>query len=347
MMAELEYHSYSRLKTYACPYRFHQHYIKGVPDVAGRAAQVGGELHRLIANSLAADNPKAKVGAPDPRDVVPPPPDVMLEAADLFAEWQMQEPLQGMTVLAIEWPVEIELPDMTMFRGRLDVVCDWHEMLVVYDWKSSRHMPSSLGNDPQLATYALLADREFGMGRAEGVLVRQYFTRFGRHLEAQVSSVGRSNVYCTLAEFAQRLGNADETVEWPAQPCESCTFCSLTCPLPPVVTRPPQLAADATLLAERAIMLDAQASAAKAALRAWCKEHGPVTAAGRIFQIHQSMQEKCGLSPRELVERFGDAAWGWLGVDHKRVGKGTPEDAGVMVQEPGRQTFTSRKADAE
>jgi len=342
-MAELEYLSYSRLTMYACPYRFQQHYLRGAPDVPGRAALLGGELHRLIAEQLSVENPTAKVGAPDPRDIVPPPPDVMTEAADMFADWQLQDPLAGMTVLAIEWPIEIELPDMSMFRGRLDVICEWHDMLVVWDWKSSRHMPASLGNDPQLATYALLAGHEAGLDHADEVLVRQYYTRFGRHLEAQVSSAGRSNVYATLAEFAQRLSDADPDVEWPAYPCESCTYCALTCPLPLAVIKPPQTVDDATWLAERAVALEAQASASKSALRAWCAQHGPITGAGRTFELHQSMQETCGLSPRELVERFGEAAWDWLTPDHKRIGKATPEDAGVMTKEPGQQSFTSRK----
>ncbi len=347
-MAQLDYLSYSRLDMYACEYRFQQHYLRGVPDVSGRAALLGGELHRLIAEALAAENPGVKVGARDPRDIVPPPPDVMAEAEDLVANWYMQDPLAGMTVLAIEWPIEIEFADLSTFRGRLDVVCEWQDMLVIYDWKSSRYMPQLLVYDAQMPTYALLADHEFGMGYSDTVLVRQHYTRFGRHLEAQVSGVGRSNVYATLAHFARELAAADDSVDWPARPCEACTYCALVCPLPLAIVKPPQNAAEATFLAERAVALESQSGAALAALRAWCKEHGAVTGAGRTWELHQSMQEKCGLSPRELVENFGDVAWDWLTPDHKRVGKSAPRGAGVQVmsEEPGRQTFTSRKAEA-
>ncbi len=344
-MTQLDHLSYSAVTMYACPYRFQAHKLRGVPDIPGRAALVGGELHRLIAASLHADHPDAKMGDPDPRDIVPAAPDVADEAANMFADWQLADPLAGMRVLAIEWPIEIEFADLTCFRGRLDVVCEWQDTLVIYDWKSARYMPASLGNSPQMPTYALLADHEFGMGYADEVLVRQYYTRYNRYLEAQVSSIGRSNVYTTLAHFAQELAAADDSQDWPARPCESCVYCALDCPLPPVVVKPPQSAAQATQQAGRAIALESQAGASKAALRPWCDEHGPVTAAGRTFQINQPVKQVSSLGPRELVERFGDKAWDWLGVDHKRVGRSTAEDARVMVEEVGRQSFTSRKAD--
>jgi len=340
-MAEIEHLSFSRLKAYACPYRFQKLYLEGVAEPVGDLAHIGGDVHRLIRDSLVADYPMAEVGEARPGDDLPPSPAVMDEAENLFAVWVEKFDMAGMDPIGVEVRAEALLDDMTPFRGYLDLACEWQGTLVIYDWKTSWHMPSSLGDDPQLATYAWLGIEKWPEYAGTDVLLRQYYARFGRYVEAQISPAGVSNVAFTLSRFAERLKAADASVAWPANPCEQCGFCRLTCPLVREIVRPPQDAQGAENLAGLASALSDQYDAARDALKVWCDEHGAVSAAGHTWSFVQNEQRYCPLTARQLYERFGDEAWALLEVGSVAV-KHPPEGLELATR-LGRATFTSHK----
>ena len=347
-MAEMNYLSYTRLKTYGCPFRFQKVYLEEVPDPSGEAALVGKELHRLIRDALIEDYPIVEVGEGRPGDDLPPMPEHIGAAEDLFAQWFDSFDMGGMDPIGIEVRAEGLLNDLTPFRGYLDLACDWQGMLVITDWKSSRWMPSSLDNDPQLGSYAWLASEKWPEYADRDILLRQYYVRFGRYLEAKITRVGRSNVYYTLSRFAERLKAADATTEWPAQPCDQCAYCILWCPLGGKVLRPPQLQIDAQLLAAQAFALGEQYGVARDALKVWCSAHGEVTAAGRTWGIQQSEKPSCPVNARELWDRYheqlGDDIWSYLSVTGA-VLKNPP--AGLEIgTRMGEARFSNRKAKA-
>jgi len=270
----------------------------------------------------------------------------MDEAEDLLARWHETFQIGDLEPLGIEVDLSETLDDMaTTFRGRLDLVADWKGTLVITDWKSNRWMPSSLSNTAQLASYAWLACEHWPEYADSNVLLRQWFVRWGRPLELQISPVGRSNVRETLSRFAREIREADAEREWPACPCEQCSWCGLTCPLSAELIRPPQTDAAAELLAGKATALDSQAGLAKALLRDWVAAHGPVTALGREWHMGQSEKLVAALTAREAVERYGDAAWAALSVDAKKLAKATQDEAAVRT-EIGSARFTSHKSDA-
>ena len=352
-MADIDHLSYTALREYACPYRFQRRRLHSAKEPAGRPADVGSEGHHLIAEILADDWPMAEHSPtlPSPagggsgrgRVELPPTPDVMDEAEDLVARWQDTFDLQGMTPIGIEVRAEALLDDLTPFVGYLDLALDWQGTLVIYDWKFSYHMPSSLGNDPQLASYAWLGVQKWPDYDGTTVLLRQCYPRFGgRYIEAQISPVGIRNAAYTLSRFAERLKAADASVDWPAKPCSQCGFCRLTCPLAQELVRPPQDAQAAQKLAGQAHCLSNQYGVAREALAEWCNEHGPVTAAGRTWDYVQNEQTYCPLSPRELYERYGEDALDMLEVSRK-VAKKPPEGLELETR-MGRATFKDKKA---
>jgi len=345
-MAELKYLSHTRLKTYGCPFRFQKVYLEGVADPAGEAASVGKELHRLIRNSLIEEYPMAEVGEGRPGDDLPPMPEQMDAAEDLLAQWVDTFEPGGMDPIGIEVRAEGILDDLTPFRGYLDLACDWQGMLVITDWKSSRWMPPRLANEPQLGSYAWLAAEKWPEYADGDILLRQFYVRFGRYLEAKISPVGRRNVYWTLSEFAKRLNGADTTVEWAAQPCDQCAYCSLRCPLGNALVRPPQTAEDARTLAAQAFALGEQYGVARDALKTWCSAHGDVTAAGRTWSIQQTEKPSCPLSAQQVWERYheqmGDDVWKYLSVTGALFK--TPPDGLEIGTRMGEARFSSRKA---
>jgi len=343
---EIKYLSHTRLKTYGCPFRFQKLYLEGASDPAGDAAAVGKELHRLIRNALADEHPIVEVGEGRHVDDLPPMPAQMDDAANLFDQWFDTFEMAGMDPIGIEVRAEGILDDLTPFKGYLDLACDWQGMLVIMDWKSSRWMPSGLDNEPQLASYAWLAGEKWPEYVEGNILLRQFYVRFGRYLEAKISPVGRRNVYWTLSRFAERLKSANASQEWEARPCDQCVYCSLRCPLGGRVVRPPQTTEDAESLAAQAFALGEQYSVARDALKAWCSTHGEVTAAGRTWGIQQSEKPRCPMNAQELWERYhtelGGGIWKYLSVSGAAV-KSPPEGLKLGTR-MGQAGFTSRKA---
>jgi hypothetical protein len=338
----IDYLSHSRLKAYGCPYRFQQLCIRNTEEPSGRAALVGREFHQLVAGHLADECELPPGTTPHDETGCSPLPDIMDEAEDLFSRWMDEFQSGGLTALGIEVACEAVLDDLTAFRGHIDYACDWQGMLVLYDWKTSRHMPTSLASDPQLASYAWLACEKWPEYAEGDVLLRQFYARFGRYLELKISPVGRRNVAYTLSRFAERLNAADPKAEWPASPCDQCAWCSLVCPLGWSTLRPPQTDEDAEKLAGQLYALECQHAAARDALRAWCDEHGPVEGAGRVYSINQGEKAYCPLSARDLFERYGETALDWL-VPGKALVDSPPDGLELRTKAmPAR--FSSKKA---
>ena len=340
----LEYLSVTRLKSYACPWRFQQLYVRKQKEPGSDAATLGSYVHRLIAEQIAGEH-GLPGPEPHPRDVpLVPEPDIAQEAEDIAASFSDCDPLAGMRPLAVEAACEGLLDNLVPFQGRVDCVCEWHGSLVVWDWKSGWQMPQSLGNEAQLATYAwLVAERWPDLAGDGPVYIRQYYLRYGRWLEAQISRMGRANARYTLTRLAEGVETAMQQPEraWPAFPCQQCAYCQLVCPLSLEAIRPPQTAQGARKLAGRLVALEAQVRAANEALRAWCDEHGPVSAAGREYSYSPTKNRTLKQSPQELIDLLGEDAWKLLKVT---VPRGTPPKGVDVVEEVGGTRFGSRAA---
>ena len=169
--------------------------------------------------------------------------------------------------------------------GKLDAVFleetdDQHAIVV--DWKDTWGMPPqtevSFEGYFQQRMYAFLIFRNYP--GVEKVTLREFYVRFSEPREASLTREDEPELHSELAALAERFDRAWEERLFPASPGKHCGWCVRpgACPIPDFARSDGRVIDEgrAVDLARQLIVGDQVVKGARAALRAWAENHGPI-----------------------------------------------------------------------
>lgn len=361
-------HSYSRIARFmACPLLYEEIYLRGsVGDTA--VLQAGSFCHRVfdaysrhcIASGLSTDllvvEGVARAEWISMQSELASERRPFLLDDDVFEELMSNviEPWSNTHTIPMSAHVEEQiavtremsetgwLSDDVWFRARIDL---WHETsdggAVIFDYKTGH----SLHEDPlQAETYAWILMSLYP--RIEQVVVTMDHVRF---------NIRRSRTFCRsdLPRLDRRIRRITGIIEsgirsgvpTPGAHCRTCHVAA--CPARPVIHCPVTTPEQARETAASLALLRRDMDRATESLRAWCEQHGPVSANGTVWG--HFVQGDVGYDDAKAFYEAAVAAgldpWKYLTVNNartrsQRVRGALPEN---LLVDRRRVVFTSKQ----
>lgn len=282
-------HRRSALEAFQCPRRYKAIYVDGTSEESGparRGSAFHAAAHRYITElrrtqqtedfELAAACLKAAlIDTITPTHLVP-------EVTDLFWRWAETFVLNLDALLVTE---EKQTSDEG-YSWTPDLVYAFDDLIEIKDWKThwKPFTDEQARREFQARWYLWQARRLWpGFQRYRIVFV---FVRWGVEVGAEFDQADIDQVEPQVEAIVGAIARAQETDDWPAVPGQSCSYCTLTCPIVDHPERVPVRLQTAEQ-AERAALFMLAASRWTAivgeALQGYCTTHGPIVVNGMEF----------------------------------------------------------------
>ncbi len=320
-------YSYSRLDLYnSCPLAFKRRYIERREEQRSAPLLIGSAFHaaaadyvaHLVEARLATDVtydplPKARAKMEEEgNNLTPEEWTEVTELAERFADSFMMEPERYIEHEKLQ---KINCLDYT-WSGVMDLLETYTaDTCRITDWKTDRALRSQadVERDFQLRVYAWMAHALF---QYDKVIARLWFTRFGVAREVEF---GLADIEQAGREIAAQVATIEADTEFRPTPGSYCSWCSWADDCPAVSDLPVLVRsdADAFRVGGEILVLEAQASERKDALKKWCTVNGAVEVGGEVFAHHESRSPKITDIGR-FIQLVPDAP-AYLNVDGRKL----------------------------